>query len=245
MSRWVFQAGRKLGQAAIPLARQAKRLWNKAKEGASDPQGSERELGAFLARQLKSALPPAQNPALQPRLEAILRRLAGALGDKNREFAIEAVSFQTPRAVALPGGFLFLGESLAASCGGRDDALAFLIAHEMAHAVRRDAVRKLMSQTAVRAAGAALRSGPLAAWVRGQGLSLLETAHSKECEWAADAFAADLVRRAGWGLDGALAWLETIDAAGPESGAYLASHPPPRERLERLKRLAPGTAPSP
>ena len=100
-----------------------------------------------------------------------------------------------PTAFALPGGFIFVARPLVALCERDRDELAFVIAHEMAHVIRRHAIDRLLRQKVLSAASmAAPGRGALGSWVRKVGLEWLERAHSQDDELEADALGVRLTR---------------------------------------------------
>ena len=154
----------------------------------------------------------------------------------------ETLAAELRLAIGLPGGYLFVSRSLIEFCEGSVDEVAFVIAHETAHVVRRHTWDRMIQQSALRAASfAAGRAGILSGWVRQQGLPMLRSAHSKDFEFEADLDGIGLVRAAGYDPNGAISFLEKIERLGvdPEVlGEYLASHPAPEERISRLKSLS-------
>ena len=131
-----------------------------------------------------------------------------------------------------------MSRSLIDFCEGSVDEVAFVIAHESAHVVRRHTWDRMIQQSALRAASfAAARAGILSGWVRHQGLPMLRSAHSKDFEFEADQDAVGLLRAAGYDPNAAISFLKRIERLGvdPELlGEYLASHPAPEERISKL-----------
>jgi predicted Zn-dependent protease len=117
--------------------------------------------------------------------------------------------------------------------------MAFVIAHETGHVVRRHTWDRMIQQSALRAANFVTgRAGFLAGWLRQQGIPMLRSAHSQDCEFEADQDGLGLVRAAGYDPNGAISFLKRIGRTGPNPevlGEYLASHPSPAERISRLQ----------
>jgi predicted Zn-dependent protease len=154
---------------------------------------------------------------------------------------VELFEDTVPNAIALPGGFLFVSNSLLSFCDLQPEELAFVIGHEMAHVVRKHTWDRLINETALRVASAVTsRLGVLGTWVRQEGLVLLRSAHANRCEFEADELGFRLAAAAGYGTDGAFSFLERIgrQQSRESLGDYMSSHPNPAERLARLRKLA-------
>ena len=146
-----------------------------------------------------------------------------------------------PTAFALPGGFIFVAPALVDLAGRDRDELAFVIAHEMAHVIRRHAIDRLLGQKVITAATLATpATRTLAPWVRQVGLQWLERAYSREQEFEADELGGRLMRAAGFDPLGAVRVLEKLGAidAGADPaglGTYLSTHPPIDARIGELR----------
>ena len=239
MSSFFEEMGRKLGRAAVPTYRRSKWIW----EGLTGTEGealeAENQLGETLAAELRLATEILHEPDLLNWLRGICLQMKEAVDQPGFAYHCELIGGEHPSTIALPGGYLFVSRSLIDFCEGHVDEVAFVIAHETAHVVRRHTWDRMVQQSALRAASfAAGRAGILSGWVRQQGLPMLRSAHSKEFEFEADRDGMGLLRAAGYDPEGAFSFLQRIEKRGtdPENlGEYLASHPVPEERIARLK----------
>jgi predicted Zn-dependent protease len=142
-------------------------------------------------------------------------------------------------AFALPGGEIFVLRGLLDAPAMNDDALVGVLAHEVAHALRRHAMRGLVRQNLLQLAAATLVGGLDAGTVTlvGGGLTLGDLAYDRSMEAEADEVAG-LVLLAGHRPTEPLAkFLEEIDtmAAVP---ALVLNHPPGHERAARLRAMS-------
>lgn len=241
LSGFFYNLGRQLGRKAVPAARKSKWIWTGVTGGEEEALRAEVALGAEMAEELRSTVDLLQDAELQGVLDEICHRLSERIRDKRRTFQCEVFRDVLPNAMTLPGGWIFLSDGLARGCGGRDGELAFCIAHEIAHIVLRHTWDRMISDAALKIAAAATsRIGPIGGWVRSQGIALLRSAHSSDCESAADEMGFRLCRAAGFDPDGAFAvlrrWQASTDA-GINLGPYFASHPPTVHRIARLNKL--------
>jgi Zn-dependent protease with chaperone function len=151
---------------------------------------------------------------------------------------VEVLSSRVPNAVALPGGRIYLFEGLIERARSPDE-VAGVLAHELGHVANRDAMRRL-----IQAGGASFLLGLLFGDVTGSGVvilvgeSLVNSAHSREAEGRADAFAADAMLALGRSPRPMAELLMRIGGAREEGRggipALLDSHPRSRDRLEAM-----------
>lgn len=239
MSGFFENLGRKLGRAAVPVYRKTKWVWDGLTGTDEEVDRAEAALGKAMATEIRLASEIVQNPELLNWIRGLCRRIQDSMNSQVFQFHCEIIETEFPSIIALPGGYLFVSRSLIGFCEGNSDELAFVIAHETAHVIRRHTWNRLIQQSALRAANfVTQRAGMLAGWVRQQGLPMLRNAYSMDLEFEADKDGLGLAQAAGFDPAGAIAFLRRSDRAGtdPEKvGEYLASHPPARERMERLK----------
>ena len=237
-----YNLGRRLGRATIPAIRKSKWAWQNLAGDEDQTLAAERSFGSALVAELRSSLPPTRNPALNRQVAEICQNVQRGVKDKRRVFHAEVVQLDPPNAMALPGGFIFLSESLVEFCGRQSAELAFILGHEMAHILRGHAWNRMVKQTASKVASAvSLRAGPLGQWVRQSGLGLLQNAHAREEEREADTLGLRLAVAGGYVPGGAITLLRRLEQTGEGDeglGVYFASHPPPVERLAVLLPLA-------
>lgn len=179
--------------------------------------------------------------------DCIRRRLLAAeprLAELNIRVGI--LDHDTINAFALPNGRVGVFRGLATAMPSAD-ALAFVVAHEMAHVLNNHGAEKVSRQMVARAVaiaalttlGAATeeedetlrRLGVLAVNV-GLPLAVL-LPHSRTMEREADTVGLALMRRAGFDAESALDAISALK--GGEGIAWLSSHPLKGERLARLR----------
>lgn len=241
MSGLFYNLGRRLGRAAIPAIRKTKWIYDGLAGSEEEAVRAEEHLGSSLAAELRAVTQPADDPALAALTTGLCQRLAPGFGDRLRTFRCEVIHDAAPNALALPGGFVFINDSLIEFCGRRPGELAFVVAHEMAHVVRRHAWDRMLNDAVMRViSNVGGRAGALGGWLRTSGIGLLQSAHSRDRELEADELGLRVMVAAGYPPDGAIALLEQIDRLGREPGVvsqYFASHPPASERIANLQRI--------
>lgn len=238
MNGWFYNLGRRLGRAAVPAIRKSKWVWQKAAGDEQQALAAEHAFGAALAVEVRAQTPPARDPETNRLVSEIGRNLARAVKEKGRHFLVEVCWMEQPNAFALPGGFIFVSETLVEFCERQSAELAFVIGHEMAHILRGHAWDRMLAQAASQVASAvALRRGPLGQWLKETGFDLLLKAHSRDGEAEADVLGVRLAASAGYYPGGAVTLLRRLEKRGdsPEAlGRYFATHPPAGERLAAL-----------
>ena len=242
MSEFFYNLGRQLGRKAVPAIRKSKWIWDGLAGNEEEALRAETALGNSLATEVRNATAPVNDPLLETLLSQVCHRLSACVRDKGRTFRCEAIRDDSPSALALPGGFVFVSSALADLCERQQGELAFVIGHEMAHIIRKHTWNRMLSDAAWRVASAVTaRAGPLGSWFREKGMGLLRSAYSRDSEFEADELGSRLATTAGFAPAAAMVFLQRIERLGANEGhlgQYFASHPPARERMARLARVA-------
>ncbi len=237
MSGLFYNLGRKVG----PKVRKAKWMWQSVTGSEADAIKVEYEVGLDLAREIRQQLGRSQEPQTDQMLNEIGNRLADRVANKSRRFSFETVKGSEPNAFALPGGFIFVTQSLVELCRYDQNEIACILGHEMAHVIRGHAMNRIVSNSAIAVASrAAPIRGVLSGWLRKVGVQFLESAYSKDLESEADRLGVHLVAAAGYEpgacvqLFSRLAKLKSSPGQF-DLGSYFSSHPPFNVRIENIK----------
>ena len=137
----------KLGRLTGGKVRKAKWMWHSL--AGDEPEAIEAEYGvgrdmAAVVRERSGV----DDPALATLLDDTLGHLTPVVRNKLPRFHVGLVDEPEPTAYALPGGFIFVTSSLTNLCERNHDELAFVVAHEMSHVIRRHAINRVLRQTA-------------------------------------------------------------------------------------------------
>ncbi len=226
---------------AYALGRKTAPLFLKANWVAKSLTGSESEkilaefqMGLLLAQAYEQKILAAENN----RLSNIAEKLASSLRNKNRKFTFKCDQSGVPNALAIPGGYIYLSETLFDLCGEDIDAIAFVLAHEIGHTIHGDANKRFLTKTAI--------NGLLRLRTRGisQPLQqllghLVQQGYSREQEFRADRFAVALTQAAGFDPAGGCRLFSNLREFENEpgaTGAYFSSHPALADRIEQINR---------
>ncbi len=197
----------------------------------------ERALGATRLGQLRC-----ENPEGLAALGAMTARLTAG---SELAYALEMQVFdhEMINAFAAPGGQIVIMRGLLENASG-PDAVAAVLAHEIAHVERRDATRH-----ALRAAGSAgllsmvlgdVTGGAAAVFL---GERVLQASYTREAEAEADIFALAMLNRAGVSSAGMADFFDVLadmEAGMPALPAYFSSHPASAGRAEAARSHADG-----
>jgi predicted Zn-dependent protease len=106
----------------------------------SSPQ-RDLELGAEVAKQVEQQFGLYAHPKANAYLEELGARLVATVNDSRWKFTFHIVDQPEPNAFAIPGGGIYVSRGLLALVN-REDELAGVLAHEMAHVTERHSARQ-------------------------------------------------------------------------------------------------------
>lgn len=192
-------------------------------------------MGSLLARVYEDQIPCIHNN----RLSEIAQRLTACLKNKTRKHSFKLDQSGELNACAIPGGFIYLSEALFDLCGEDIDAVAFVLAHEIAHGIHGDANKRFLTKTAINGL-LSVRTRGLNPAIKKLLAQLIEQGYSREHEFRADRFAVALTKAAGFDPLGGARLFTELDKQSSDSpfGAYFSSHPPMQDRIQRIKSRA-------
>jgi predicted Zn-dependent protease len=209
--------------------------------GAEEAQGVERTVGLVRERRVVEYI------------EAIGARLAHATGRADIAWHWAVADDGDANAFALPGGWVYVTRGLLA-LSNREDEVAGVLAHEMAHVVERHAVRRVGAATpfavlfGVPSGILGMVSPTLGGIVGGAGRvvsGLTLAPYSREQELEADRVGSALAARAGWNPGALAEFLGTLERTETLAGggasrrsSFFATHPATPERVANIEALA-------
>ena len=230
-----------LGRLAGKQFRKAKWIWESVAGDENAAIRAEQGVGRDMATVVREQANSPIDRDAQALLDEITTALVERVQNPVYQFEVTAIAGDHPTAFALPGGFIFVAPSLVNLANRDTDELAFVIAHEMAHVMRRHAIDRLLGQKALSAVSLATPTArTIAPWLRTVGFRWLEKAYSREQEFEADELGGRLMHSAGFNLQGAIRILDRfrdMDHQHDPLGlrAYLSTHPPVDDRIQRLQ----------
>jgi len=234
-----YNLGRKFG----PKVRKVRWMWESLAGSEADALRQEHGVGLDLAHEAEFQLTMDSDPQTAGVLHEIGGRLSACVANQLRSFRFDAFLGGQPNAFALPGGFIFVSRPILELCRWDKDQISFVLAHEMAHVIRRHAIERIVTNSAVSiAARAAPVSGALGPWLRNAGLRFLETAYSRDQELEADKLGIRLVMAAGYKPEAATELFSRLAELNRSSdpaalGEYFSTHPSAEVRIRSIRRF--------
>lgn len=205
----------------------------------------EEQLGRELEREVRRELRMLRDRVVSDYISDLGERLLAAAGPQPFDYTFTVVEDEEINAFAMPAGSIYIHtETILASSNLSE--LAGVMAHEIGHIVHRHTAENYnrarttgwVQQAAV--LGAGLAGGNAAAGAANLlgGLSAMAfiNSYGRDAERESDAFAAELLPRAGIHPEGTWTFFQTLKAEGGSQGpAFLSSHPAPDERIEAAR----------
>jgi len=219
--------------------------------GRSSIDLPDRELAAATEAEVLAALGErwtfVTSPALAGYLEGVTRRAARRIEGAPESGRVLLIEDWSMGSLALPSGALLI--SLGMLAGLEDEAeLAFVLAHELAHATSGEAAVRLVRQ-GFHAVARAGEAGAGEAWSRAA-LDMVKLGYGHDREREADSKALEAVLALGYDAESVMRWLRRMErrvAQGdPQIRDYAFAHPTPSDRRRELDRalfgrVAPGS----
>jgi predicted Zn-dependent protease len=230
----------KLGKLAGPKIRKAKWAYLAATAPEAEVAEAEYSVGADMARAIRKQFEPCEDPQFTNLLTEIGTVLVRRVKNNKRRYSFECIQAAEPQAFCLPGGFIFISDSMIKRCRQDTNQIAFILAHEMAHVIEGHVMERMLSHSIIKAA---MRAGHLRAIATGAlgrlSSQLLERAYSQENELRADTLGVRLAAAAGYDSGGAIDLLLHLDSINKNNvlGHYFSTHPSNRTRIENIQNI--------
>jgi predicted Zn-dependent protease len=228
-----------LGKLAGPKIRKAQWIWAAATAPQAEVVEAEYRVGAEMAqtvRAMSRMCPEGPNADL---LRAVGDKFKPLAEKTLRTFTCACIDSETPQAFCLPGGFIFLSNSMMELCDRDPDIIAFICAHEMAHVTEGHVMERMLTHSVITAATRGAVRHAAGGILQKLGINFLQSAYSQENEYRADELALRLTAAAGFDPKASLKLFDKLIQFEhkPLLGKYFSTHPPCQNRLSRLSHL--------
>jgi predicted Zn-dependent protease len=212
----------------------------------------EQKIGRKEAEEVEKTIGLVREPRIVEYVRTIGARLAQATGRADIAWQFAVADEPDPNAFALPGGYVYVTRGLLALLN-REDEIAGVLGHEMAHVTERHAVNRVAAATplavlfGVPGGILGMISPSLGGIVGGAGrvLSGLTLApYSRDQEREADRIGIGFVARAGWdpgalaGFLGSIERIESLAGATSKGSSFFATHPSTPDRVSGIEAAA-------
>lgn len=202
-------------------------------------------MGAELASTLLGAAPLVTDPALQRYVNRLGVWLAQHSERPGLRWQFGVIDNDGYNAFSTPGGRILITKGLFVRMRTESE-LAGVLAHEIAHVVKRHQVKAMQKALGSEALGnvtsiAASSRGGMAADLAGKvvnsGKEMFVRGLDKEDEFEADRMGVVIAARSGYSPYGLVSALQTLSASPTDGGFALMfkTHPTPADRLEHLE----------
>jgi predicted Zn-dependent protease len=206
------------------------------------------DIGREMAARLLGAAPLMANDAVQRYVNNVGRWLASQTERADLPWRFGVLQAPQLNAFATPGGHIFITRGLFERMQNEAE-LAGVLAHEIAHVLRKHHLQAIQKGARMELAGAALstlarqdRNTPSREKLLAAGSELFSRGLDKSDELEADRLGVVIAARGGYDAYGLPSVLQTLQAMNPEdSGVALMfkTHPAPGERLSALETMQP------
>jgi predicted Zn-dependent protease len=210
------------------------------------PFDQERRIGAGMAAQLLGMSPLLRDPVVERYVNSLGLWLALHTEEPNWPWRFGVLDSDTVNAFAAPGGYVFVTKGLLRVAGSEAE-VAGVLAHEIAHVLKRHYVVALRKQATAGIATDILgllanRKGVNLDGIISAGMQIYSKGLDRDDELQADRMGVVIAARSGYspyGLPRMLLALGALDHQQLATSIWLAAHPPVRDRLAALEREMP------
>ncbi len=207
----------------------------------------ERELGMEANREVRSKLTLLRDRVVNDYVAQLGAKLVAASGPQPFQYEFHVVEDDQINAFALPAGYIYVHTETLLQARNVSE-LAGVMGHEVGHVAKRHIAHNYNRQRntgiahQVLVIGAGVAGGSAAAGAANllgglAGIAYLNT-FGREAESEADAFAVEVLPRAGYDPRGLVSFFETLARESGSGGpSFLSSHPAPADRIQATSSL--------
>ncbi|HPO74500.1 MAG TPA: M48 family metallopeptidase, partial [Armatimonadota bacterium] len=196
-------------------------------------RSQEISLGQQTAAEIERQYRTYENPTVT----RIGQRLAAVSGAPDYPYRFRVIEMSEVNAFALPGGPVYVTTGLLQFAQGREEFLAAVLAHEIAHVARRHTAEQIQRQSWLGLGIEILTGGGTTRDIAILAANLESLGFSRNQERDADTYGAVYLVRAG--IDPSV-MVEFLRRLGAETGnggiAFLRTHPTSENRVSRLQQ---------
>lgn len=202
----------------------------------------EKQLSVRLAESVSQQMRVLTDTPAAHQVQTLGSRMVAALPRRDFDYAFFVIEDPTPNAFTIPGGKIYVHTGLLKMTS--ENELAGVLGHEIGHAYERHPTKSLSRAYGVEFLSQMLFRNQEPGRVKQIGAQLVKgsllTKYGRDDEREADEISYFLLKRAGIpteGLVNFLIKLNQLQARSAQPPAFLNSHPPTPERIQRLQTL--------
>ncbi len=237
MSSFFYNLGRKAGHTFSRGQWWYKSLFGTEKEALQ----AEYMIGRQIAENIDHHFNQNLDEKLQYFIDSIGLRLTSKLINKQQIFHFQILSNTQLNAFALPGSFIYCTNSLIQFCQLDKDEISFILAHEIAHVVKKHPFKRVLANSSFRMLSNLGKTSSILGNITKQTIEqLFQNGYSQNQESEADRFAIQMMTVAGFDPNNAIHFLEKLKGTTSNEDSfsiYFSSHPAYNERIRTLKEM--------
>jgi len=203
-----------------------------------------KEMGKTFVYQTLKEFKFVKDPEIVSLVNRVGRKIVSAQGSDPTMYRFLVVKGAVPNAFALPGGYIYIFDSLIDKMRSARE-LSGILAHEIAHVERNHHFKdesKINAATLATLAAIILSGGDPAVTMAGMAANVeLQLHYSRENESEADTYAVKLLRKAGYDPRSLLESFQTLafyeQFNAPETPIYFSTHPGLDQRQIQLELM--------
>lgn len=206
----------------------------------------EQSLGYQFEQQMRGELRLVHDRAVNDYVRSMGEAIVRAAGPQPFQYRFYVVEDRDLNAFAGPAGHVYVHTATILRARNASE-LAGVLAHEVGHVAQRHIAQNYNRQrntkigTDVLTAAAGLFGGGMMAGAASLGGGMAAMAYlnsfGREAEMEADAFAVEVLPRAGYDPEGLLTFFELLlDEQGQQGPSFLSSHPATRDRIQATRQ---------
>ena len=225
-----------LGRKAGQTFKKSKWMYDTLFGSEEESISSEFNFGKQLANEIIS-----KNQVIESALITNIGSKLKETVNTSHKFTFFVLNAADVNAFTLPGGFIFLTNSIIDFCDNDEAELAFILAHEMAHVMKGHVMDRLFAEYSINAISKFLKGGGLnsnaAKKITGK---YLISSYSRDMELEADAFGLKILTCRNYNPKGAAEFFERLKSKKNHESylpVYFSSHPPVEDRLQQIKAI--------
>jgi len=206
-------------------------------------------LGKEFAAQVDTTNPLSHDSVIVAYVDEVGQKVARISDRADLTYHFSVIDTPVVNAFACPGGFIYVYTGLLETMDN-EAQLAAVLAHEISHVVARHGVKRLQQVLGLQVllSIALGESSQLTQQAVGTGIAVLIQGYSRENEFESDEYGTLYMQKAGYNPEGMEQLLgKLMEMSQHEPGFFeeiMATHPPTKDRIQRVKNQIQGFGPS-
>lgn len=206
-------------------------------------------IGKEFASEVDSTNPVSGDSVIIAYVDEVGQKIARISDRADLTYHFSVIDTPVVNAFACPGGFIYVYTGLLKTMDN-EAQLAGVLAHEISHVVARHGVKRLQQILGLQVllSIALGESSELTQQAVGTGIGVLLQGYSRDNEFDADEYGTLYMQKGGYNPEGMVQLLEKLQEMSKHDPGFfekiMATHPPTKDRIQRVQRQIQGFDPS-